>query len=806
MSRWLPVLICLAIGVFFFADALVLDRTVIPTGALYTEQPWKSENPESAGDVAQQYDLIQQFYPWADYFKRSVWAGQFPLWNPYNYLGTPFFANPQTALLFPLTWLHLLLPLRYSFSAILLVKLVVCLLGMFFWLRSLRLKPQASLLGAIVFGLSMNTASSLAFPYSNVTILFPWALLLLKRFLDSSSRGNFSWLVCILVLIVFAGQPQSALPAFLALMLFTLMAGRFRSSASLSRLGLVLAAFLLAGLVTAVQWLPSFEYVAESMVQFGPRIVKSTYPFGPSTLITLLVPDFFGGLLSGEYWGFPGYHYTAFYSSILALLLIPFAFRTSRFGEERLVLFPVLIGLLALGVILGLPIFEALLELPGFDLLRRHRFSFLLVFSLGELAARGADALFRGVWSKGKTLAVLLPSLLSMLAAIVLGSWLYGEFLRRLDPADFVFLNSIRSALLLVVGGAICMLHRRRRLISVLVALVFLDLAWFSFGLNPRGSASSLFPPSELANRLKEQHERPRIFSFHPVFNPNTAMVYELQDVRGYDVITPRRLFRYMQRIDPDLGNLFVWLNQFEKGGIHRSTMMQRAVDAALLEHGKELRDYFASDSYWTVGIGKVENQRLFDLLQIEYVLGPPGRGLAGLQPASLSEDIRVLSNPSARPARLYFDWKESNATDALMAMNDLNLEETAVVEAPLPPPDRKAINPLESVQLLDRDSHHSRYLVESSFPAVLVEFERFSSGWKATLDKKKMVEVFPAQSIFRAVFLPAGRHQIEFSYEPDSLRYGLLLSGTGLLLFFALLLVDLHGRSAKYPMLTIDN
>ena len=795
MSRWPPVLICLAVGVLFFADALILDRTVIPTGALYTEQPWKSENPELAGDVAQQYDLIQQFYPWADYFKRSVWEGRLPLWNPYNYLGTPFFANPQTALLFPLTWLHLLLPLRYSFSLILLVKLTVCLLGMYYWLRSLRLKPEASLLGAMIFSLSMNTASSLAYPYSNVTILFPWALLFLKRLLESPTRRNFSCLTIALVLIVFAGQPQSALPAFLALIFYTFFVSGLRPASAVTRLGLVLAAFLLAGLVTAIQWIPSFSYVAESMIPFGPRIIKSTYPFDIGTFMTLVVPDFFGSLLDGDYWGFPGYHYTAFYSSVLAVLLLPFAFKARGLRGNLSPLFAAFTGLLALGVMLGLPVFENLLDLPGFDLLRRHRFSFLLVFCLGELAARGADSIFRGDWRRGEKVGALVATTLGLLVAIFLGFWRFREFLEQLDPAGTTFWASLRTIALVVAGCMICILLRSRLVSPALVVLVFLDLAWVSFSLNPRGSASSLYPPSKLASHLTEKGERPRIFSFHPVFNPNTALVYRLQDVRGYDVITPRRLFRYMQRIDPALGNLFVWLNRFERGGIHPWTLMQEAVTDALKHHGEGLRAYFESDSYWTVGISRVENRSLFDLLQIDYILGPPAKGLSGLESVSSKGEIPILSNPAAIRSKLYFDWEESTESQVLVRMDGLDLEKTVVVETALPPPDENPGNALVSLRTIDREPQRSHYLVESNHPVVLVEFERFSLGWKAVLNGEKKAEVFPAQSIFRAVFLPAGKHEVEFRYEPDSFRYGLLLSVSGLLLFLISILLNLPGK-----------
>jgi len=246
-----------------------------------------------------------------------------------------------------------------------------------------------------------------------------------------------------------------------------------------------------------------------------------------------------------------------------------------------------------------------------------------------------------------------------------------------------------------------------------------------------------------------------------------------------------------MQKIDPDLGNLFPWLRGLKAEGIHRWTLMLEAVEEGLASHGEELRNYLASDSYWTVGIRKVENRALFDLLQIEYLLGPPAERLSELSPLSLNGDIGVYFNPMARHAGVFFDWKETQELRALEMMSDVDLERTVVVEALLPPPDPHPQESQTSVKTLALDRSRSHYLVELERPAVLVEFARFSPGWKAVLDHEKTIEVFPADLIFRAVFLPAGKHELVLSYRPDSFRYGLLLSITGvILLLFSIVVI----------------
>ncbi len=49
-------------------------------------------------------DILLYFYPYRDYAAAALRAGELPLWNPYIFLGVPFLANPQAAVLYPLHW------------------------------------------------------------------------------------------------------------------------------------------------------------------------------------------------------------------------------------------------------------------------------------------------------------------------------------------------------------------------------------------------------------------------------------------------------------------------------------------------------------------------------------------------------------------------------------------------------------------------------------------------------------------------------------------------------------------------------
>jgi hypothetical protein len=100
-------------------------------------------------------DVFTYFTPFKAYAAKVLLAGRLPLWNPYLFMGVPFLANIQTAVLYPLNlpliWLSPPKMVVYS------IVLHIFLGGLFAYLYarlSLGLSPFGALVTAIVFALS----------------------------------------------------------------------------------------------------------------------------------------------------------------------------------------------------------------------------------------------------------------------------------------------------------------------------------------------------------------------------------------------------------------------------------------------------------------------------------------------------------------------------------------------------------------------------------------------------------------------------------------------------------------------------
>ncbi len=71
----------------------------------------------------------------------------------------------------------------------------------------------------------------------------------------------------------------------------------------------------------------------------------------------------------------------------------------------------------------------------------------------------------------------------------------------------------------------------------------------------------------------------------------------------------------------------------------------------------------------------------------------------------------------------------------------------------------------------------------EADVTATLVLADAHYPGWRATMDGQD-TSVLPANGFFRAVTVPAGRHEVIFNYQPTTWRWGLWISTLTLLLW----------------------
>lgn len=102
------------------------------------------------------YDMIDQAYPWKYFIGQCLQDGILPLWNPYQLLGSPIHADPQSSAWYPFTWAigYLFGYNIYTISVDFFLHIFLAGMGMFYLARQLRLRIETAFFMAVSYMLS----------------------------------------------------------------------------------------------------------------------------------------------------------------------------------------------------------------------------------------------------------------------------------------------------------------------------------------------------------------------------------------------------------------------------------------------------------------------------------------------------------------------------------------------------------------------------------------------------------------------------------------------------------------------------
>ena len=375
-------------------------------------------------------DALTYFTPYWAHRMTELRAGQLPLWNPYLFLGVPFLANPQAAVLYPLHWpLSWLRPEQALIWSALLHVWLAAGFTYTFARRSLGCSRLAAWLAGLIFGLGGFTLARV----ENINQLnaLAWLPALLWLYDEAaraaSGRSRIRWgaaLAAAIALQLLAGHTQTTFVSMVGMGLWAvwpclvILSRRGRGDAGTRGHGesgtndepparlhnylLPLLAVIPAILLAAAQLLPTVELNGLGLRTGGlPYRQAVSFSLRPRLLAQSLLPPLGRGLDAA--FGSEGYAEFVGYVGIAALVLAAIGLsllwrRTAEakrppWNVQRATLLAASGFLLALGAYN--PLYYLLWRvIPGFDLFRAPA-RWLELFALGvaALAAFGLDAL-----------------------------------------------------------------------------------------------------------------------------------------------------------------------------------------------------------------------------------------------------------------------------------------------------------------------------------------------------------------------------------------------------------------------------
>ena len=673
---------------------------------------------------------------------RALAAGQLPLWTTQICSGFPLTASPADPIGLAL---FALLPPAPALDALIVILLLVAAHGSYSLARRLGADRVGAVLAGVAFALSGYIACQLKHLSIVSTVAWlPLGLTLIHQALEEDATASRArrFLAMGLFGLVFAQQtlagfPQSAYICALVYGAFALHRARVGRQAFgggrawMLLLGGLGGAVVLGGLAAAIVLLPmsALGRISDRAEALGYEWA-TRLAYWPPNIITFLFPYAHGDISDNTYSGPPFFWEDYGYVGLATVLLAAYAaVRDRRRGST---LFLVAMTLVAYLFVLGpaTPVYKvAYLLIPGLKLFRFPT-RFLIVVELG----------------------------LAVLAAIGL-TRLRSDLQRRLGDA---------SAVPAAVAVAIC-------------AATVGDLWFHQPRQNPMVPAREWLSPPPSVEAVRTGTAQPRTFT--PRHRDLHRRTFQL--ARGWADVGPYHAVRDV--LEPNIGTFW----NVPAGDCYVGISPRWFIDV-WGDHNREISLLTLMTGYdFGNQILRVhaELPKILRAYGVTHMLTAfPAQGAALPAPVragtafvyTVPGGARARFVPAARPV------DDAGAAKRLL-QPDFNPDEEVLLHdapagiQPLAGSTASAGGPVgATVSIVEESQRHLRLTAESPRAGFLLLADTYYPGWTAAIDGTP-VPLYRANLSVRAIQLPAGRHDVRFTYEPPGVRTGVIVTAAAL-------------------------
>lgn len=691
-------------------------------------------------------DPVRQQYPWKVLTISLEKKLQLPLWNPYNFTGTPLQANFQSASFYPLNLIFFLVPFYIGWTILVVIQPLFAALFLYFYLNNFKLKKISSLVGAISFGFGGFSIAWLEWGTILSTALWlPLILLSIDKLFFYISKNKFfnKWFL-IFILSMSSSLLGGHLQTFfyvLILSLIYIIARFFQIGKNIKTLGLFLLMYIIVAAITFVQWYSTFQFILLSARNIDVIDFRMPGWFVPwQNIIQFIIPDFFGNPTTLNYWGAWNYGEFIGYIGVSPLILALLALFFRR--DKKTFLFG---SVFFMSMMFAFPSFISeipfRLKLPFISTAQPTRLMFVIGFSLSVLSAFGFDYLIRT--SKKKMIGFILAPLVFIFSFVWIFVLLHNGEVVTLENLLISRQNIILPTILLIILSFLFIIYsldfKKNKLIKrvkgyiliLIVLVIVFDLLRFGWKFTPFTNLEYLYPSTPVIEFLQKQKGLFRVMSLDDrIFPPNFSIMYKIQTVDGYDPLYLRRygeLIAASERGRPDINPPF---------GFNRSITPQNY------------------------------SSKIMDLMNVRYILSMNKLHDEKMEEVLRSGSIIVYENQNVLP-RAFFVKKTistNSRQDAISLLFNpkVSFEDTAVVEDVM---DNMKLNnnwQKGDIRIINYTEGEVMIETENSREGFLVLADSFYPTWNATIDGKK-TKIYLTNFNFRGIIVPEGKHTIEF-------------------------------------------
>jgi uncharacterized membrane protein YfhO len=741
-----PLFICFLTLTFFykaFLGLIPLPSDII-TGVYFPFLDYKWGNATGV-PVHNPYltDAVSIIYPLRTYATDLIKQGQLPLWNPLMFTGYPLIASQPLGLYFPTIIFYLIFSSPLAWILQVISQVLLATLSMYLLARHLKLGKLSSLFSAICYGFGGFTMIWLEWnTQATGSAIFPLLILFEDKLITTRKP---KWLVLLSISItlqLFSGYFPVTIFSFLGMLIWFLYKRSFKSG-----LWVFIAAILGVGL-SGILLIPVVE-----LLQNSQRLYEKVDPNEAFTpifyLVNLLIPDFFGNPATGNFWGPGSYLNVALFSGMVTAILAIVAIYSTF--KSKLTLALITLAGMTLIITIDNPLSRTLyhLGLWGGSSMTMNRTLFLLNFSLGLLAGIGLEKLSSKILKR-----YLLSSagVLSLLLLILGTSYL-------LTNSQTTFNISVRNSVLpclIIISTAFLLLvfkklPVRKSLIQFgLVVLLIAELFKFGWKFNTFTPTKYIYPKTELTNFLT-RFPNSRFVSDPVILPPNMWVPYHLESPAGYDSVYPLNISKLIAVINS--GN--IQASPQTKNGVITSfdSPLLNILGTKYVVVSKKVNNSIDKDGVIDSKLQSSQFSQVFDYGSVVVLEN------AKALPRAYQTTVVMKKNPQEMLGML---------TDQEFLLNKITLSEDLDITG-----SGDITNQPTFIKL---SNNHTQVMTDSPTDSMLVVLDNYYPGWEAKIDGVS-TKIHKVNYSFRGVLVPKGQHQIDFDYNPQSLKSGLTLS-----------------------------
>ncbi|MBF0289209.1 MAG: YfhO family protein [SAR324 cluster bacterium] len=676
----------------------------------------------------------------------AFFSKQFPLWNPFNGLGSPLPAHMAVGMYAPFHWPVFLSPSLETWEFSILLRIFVCGTGTYIFLRSCQIRSWVAFFIAALYMVSGHL-----FYYGNgyhinglaLTPFFLYAIQLVFRGKYKSSL--FPATLSLGFMMMGGGVVEALLTAVLTGivgMIWILLECRSSPLHVLTKKIIYFVFICVLGVgLAGIFIFPFLELHSLALPRWPGRSATffNSWQYGLSLFfhkLTLTPPN------ASTYYMEYRQHL-----SIFLLLGIVWAILHVCVGRRYQQIWFIALSLYAsiyFGKLYGVALFDFLNHVPILQDVRFEKYVGLAYFSLYILAAFGLE------WTLNAYPRYKIRYTgIATIAVSLLPLWYVYVTYSEITSSARVY--ALTYCILLLAMGYLFCFRQSLSSKALILGCFFLGCIGIAVDYNSDflGSArGEMFPKSKLLSQLKNRMSKElptRIFSTGAP--PKLFAPYHLEDIRDMGAsLLPR------------------YADIFRDGALNGKVMNFHAI--------------FASNEYESL------QHDLLSFLNVGYFIvsnkKPP---VAGHQLVLSDNFSNIYYNPDAFP-RAYMIYQISEEPDSNKILkqilhNPKSFLHQAWIDAPLPLPSQslpKVQHPKNTVRITEYAFDHVTIQVTTNAPGVLILLDQFYPGWTAAVNDHPQT-VYRTNYLYRGVLVKAGETEVKFTYQPKSFHKGAILS-----------------------------